>query len=154
MPAACQSAIKGEGLKSRPAFTFPVYSGPWLSHAECYHMTVWTGKPERCKVNWRECQENEVTWWEACKAHFAGLRKEGQLTPGLCRLTRRSCKEKVNTSLGKSCMIPTVYKGSQERGQERTDFPGEETAVRTNNLEGVGACLNKESTRGQRKWRG
>lgn len=86
--------------------------------------------------------------------HLAGLRKEGQLAPGLCRLTRRSRKGKVNTTPGKSCMIPTVYKGGQERGQERTDFPGEETAVRTNNLEGVGACLNKASTRGQRKRRG
>jgi hypothetical protein len=79
-------------------------------------------------------KENKVTGWKAWRLPFAGIRKEGQFRPELCRLTRRSCKEKVNTTQGKSCMIPTVCKGGQERGQERTDFPGEETVVRTNNL--------------------
>lgn len=68
----------------------------------------------------------------------------------LCGLARSFSKKKVNIIQGKSRMIPTVYKGGREkereRHQERTDFPGEETAVRTNNLDGAGACLNKKSS--------
>lgn len=41
-----------------------------------------------------------------------------------------------------------------ERGQERTDFPGEEIAMRTSNLDQVRACLNKKTTRGQRELEG
>lgn len=100
-------------------------------------MTVQKASWRNDKANQRDYQENKVTRWEACKSHFAGFRKEGQLTPGLYRLTRHSGKEKVNTTQGKSCMIPTVYKEGKERGQERTDFPREETAVRTHNLEGA-----------------
>lgn len=34
----------------------------------------------------------------------------------------------------------------RERGQERIDFPGEEIAMRTSNLDQARACLNKKNT--------
>lgn len=38
-----------------------------------------------------------------------------------------------------------------KRGQERTDFPGEEIAMRTSHLDRAIVCLNKENTEGQKK---
>lgn len=52
--------------------------------------------------------------------------KTGTVTPELPGLNRPFHKEKVNIAQGKSCMIPTVYKGGRGRVRERTDFPGEE----------------------------
>lgn len=51
-----------------------------------------------------------------------GSEKRGQCHHGFPRLN----KDKVNIAQGKAWMIPTVYKGGRGRGQERTDFPGEE----------------------------
>lgn len=92
---------------------------------------------------------------------FAGLtlqdsEKRGSntspLTPTL-RLSRPFGKEKVNIAQGKPCMIPTIYKGGRERGQGRTDFPGEELQwEQISWMEPAHVWTGRASMGGPRKW--
>lgn len=88
------------------------------------------------KVNWR-VSGKEDHMVGGLQGSLCRAQKRGTVNTRALQTDQAFRKEKVNTTQGKSCMIPTVYKGGQGRGQERTNFPGEETAVRTNNLEGV-----------------
>lgn len=44
-----------------------------------------------------------------------------------------------------------IYKREKEQGQKKTDFPGEEIAMRTSNLDQARVCLNKKNTQGHKK---